>query len=141
MDTSGFVEGPPAGVRTKRNYWPDLSLFEQGYVEALFKALRDKHSFRNQPLVREAISKYGFSDLAPETLAAILKDCAAFGQTWRMQEPEGARPGPGFARGEQGGRDFWMMRQRGALTDPPFPPLILTIRDDGKIYLTAKEGA
>lgn len=51
--------------------WRDLSVFEQGYVEAMF--------FTNQGDLSDDIPEDAtFSDLAPETLAGIRKDCAAF---------------------------------------------------------------
>lgn len=73
----------------------------------------------------------GFSDLHPETLNRIRTDCAAFGKTWRMTEPE-----RGLPPGAMGGRDFWDLRQAGKLTDPPFPRLSLALDDAGKVVFS-----
>ncbi len=115
LDTSGAVAATDGGVY----YFAELSPFAQGYVEAMFEALRDKHSFRTQPLVREAIAKYGFSDLAPETLAAILRDCEAIQADMDQDREQGFHA--------------WRVRQAGRW--PDFPPLTPYLSDDGKVRL------
>lgn len=64
----------------------------------------------------------GFSDLSPEALARILKDCEAILATgWGQQ-----------ATSEDGART-WEARQRGSFRD--FPPSIPYLADDGKVHL------
>lgn len=118
LDTSGFVDGPPAGVRTKRIYWSDLSPFEQGYVEAMLRGQQFRRGANAPPWV-------GFSDLAPSTLEAIRKDCAAY------QRRHGSDTLPASA-----GAAFWRMRQRGDYVGGLFvwPPLIIYVGCDGKVY-------
>lgn len=65
----------------------------------------------------------GFSDLAPETLAAILRDCEAFLKT------------PGQSNRDGDGRSFWALRQKGLYAHIGFPPLNPYLGDDGKVYL------
>lgn len=119
LDTSGFVEGRPEGVRTKRFYWTDLDPFAQGYVEALLTA------FWNTVLYATRIKPRGFRDLAPETLAAILKDCAA--------QPGNDHLVCTTTRQHDNGVLFWRKRQRGEVEG--FPPLTPYLGGDGKVYL------
>jgi hypothetical protein len=123
LDTSGFVEGPPQGVRTKRFWWKDLTPFQQGYVEA---ALRPREGLYYPLTSRFA----GFSDLAPETLAAMLKDCASF-----VNYVDGLGSS---ALGAREGARFWNGRNSGALGDgawaAAFPPVTLYLGDDGRVY-------
>lgn len=62
----------------------------------------------------------GFSDLAPETLARIREDCAAYRQRLLPSDLNHARYGEGF----------WIDRQRAG---SHFPPLTLYLGDDGKV--------
>jgi len=140
--------------------WPDLSPFVQGYIEALFEALgygdsperAEARAHRERgwvcnwtgghcpsgcgspctytidsthcgggKVVQDYNRRPTFSDLAPETLARIMEDCERFGamceaNLWLIQ-----------------GNEFWIMRQRGDLTDKDFPPLTLYLSDDGKV--------
>lgn len=90
LDTSGFVEGPPAGIRTKRIYWKDLpNDFVRGYTA---KVLEEADA--------------AFHQLAGETLATILRDCEALYKAW-----------PGVLRLD--GADAWKLRQAGQLDDFP----------------------
>lgn len=129
LDTSGAVEGfapafeDIAAGRGESVAWHDLSPFVQGYIEALF--------FTNEGdgtpgegdefgLWREVepglwSADFGFSDLAPEALAAILADCQAFTESeafrafeaWRDDDAsEETTP----ADDAQAGRDFWFTR-------------------------------
>lgn len=114
--------------------WSDLDAFTQGYVEALFASEQAelwedagyKPASRDDPRVNE---QWGFPDLAPETLARIIEDCAQF---------VAAHAAEGFAD-EQAGRDFWAARPDGwhdAIgAIPGFPPLTAHLGDDGKVYL------
>lgn len=131
LDTSGAVlidtggrstGGPPtyAGVR-----WSDLSPFAQGYVEAMFMNLSTEpaeHFFDDDYGVIEAMPmRFGFSDLAPESLAMILRDCERFAELF------GEWPNHGH------GKHFWIGRQRNK--HPHFPPLVPYLSDDGKVCL------
>lgn len=113
LDTSGAVW---VGLTATQNFtplnWSDLSPFAQGYVEAAFNEWQG---------VSEA-GFYGFADLAPETLAAMLQDCD------RAQEVLTTL----FLSPEEAGAALWRERQLGRL--PDFPPLALYLGDDGKIY-------
>lgn len=123
LDTSGAVALPePArvGVATLPNIvWPDLDAFTQGYVEALLKSVGDLtcRIGWGQLVVR-------FSDLAPETRAAILKDCTAWVERY-----------PHLRDSRFAGDDFWRSRQRGYWIAQAFRPLTATLGDDGKVYL------
>ncbi len=113
----GCEPHPPAG-EPRLIRWSDLSPFAQGYVEGLFAAIE-------YPACQDtAYLPKGFSDLAPETLAAILKDCEA-------QEHRAVFKGPDAGR--VAGDLFWILRQRGELA--ACPPLVPYLGDDGRVYL------
>lgn len=121
LDTSGAVMLAPGFI------WSDLSPFEQGYVEAMFASWKAQCDLDGDDF------DVGFSDLAPETLAAIRKDCAAL-----------VSPPYVFASDADAGRFCWEWRQRGwrnATGGPPlreaFPPLTVSLGDDGKVYARA----
>ena len=85
--------GHPGRQTTK---WSDLDAFTQGYIETLFFTENEPGTTREDRMTthgtvrkswehdeREGRHKdmpgdYGFSDLAPETLASIIEDCAQF---------------------------------------------------------------
>lgn len=67
LDTSGAVIMPNTEEPVR---WEDLSPFAQGYIAAMFEALRVPGPDGPEPLLYPA-----FSDLAPEALAAILRHC------------------------------------------------------------------
>ena len=131
FDTSGAVEVQPMSETegSIRIRWSDLSPFAQGYIEAAFASA----SVPNTPNLthrgvymitpngdRRAVA---FSDLAPETLAAMLGDC------------EAVREGSLAAykrRTPHAGGLFWETRKRGGLS--AFPPITLYLGDDGRIY-------
>lgn len=136
FDTSGHVlsgfcaAGDPDTLYAYK--WPDLDAFTQGYVEALFASVEDRNE-DGEPQLQTApqpgpppyeawLVVVGFSDLAPETLAAILKDCAAF-QAER----------PGLSDTTTNGAMLWEARQVGRWS--AFPPLTPHLGDDGKVYL------
>jgi hypothetical protein len=135
LDTSGVVGGVAfPGGKPLPTTWDDFDSFTQAYVEALFADFRRavpalaNHGVRNGQAV-------GFSDLAPETLTTILRDCAA------IQEQHAANIASVLAYSGQRNADkvavaldgskFWEARQRGNLCD--FPPLTPTLGDDGLI--------
>lgn len=71
----------------------------------------------------------GFSDLSPEALAAIMGDCARYQRSEIAELCNGAE-----------GRWFWHARNlRDDLKD--FPPLTVSLGDDGKVSLTPAHGA
>lgn len=120
LDTSGFVHMPGGPERKIINYlWSDLTDFERDYLTA---ALTPK------PEVGVFIDAFRFADLAPESLRAALQDCAS------LQNPER------FAFALDAGAFCWEMRQLGwpSMTGGPvlreeFPPLTVTLGDDGKV--------
>jgi hypothetical protein len=133
LDTSGAVDDPHGWGLL---YWSDLTPFAQGYVEALFASLATPPFTGHPHLQREGVcygeTIVGFSDLAPETLAAILKDCASFANI---------AEGLGAKAGAVEGRRFWGGRQRRfpGVGNPAwttaFPPLTPYLDDDGRVYL------
>lgn len=106
LDTSGKAYRSISETSLEAVYWTDLDLFTQGYAA---KAL-------------ESVGA-AFHQLAPETLAAILKDCARF-QALHENAQDGGR--------------FYRARQKGLFTNEAFPPLTSSL-DGSKVYL--KEAA
>lgn len=133
LETSGAVARPP-GIDDGGPYyigWPDLPPFVQGYIEAAFKSASvypnsailpwERHPGHNEP------QPVGFSDLAPETLARIMEDCAVFFGVG----------GPWFPVGDyETGKQFWRTRQKGQWAYMCFRPLTLHLSDDGKVRFT-----
>lgn len=135
--------------------WSDLDPFPQGCIEALFASLptlcetcqgngevvTDWGTYLKPPEGAEADAgtatcaacdgqgrtTYAFSDLAPEALALILKDCAA----WRAEFSGDACERS--AGREDMGREFWRIRQENKRRT--FPPLTPYLREDGKVAL------
>lgn len=66
---------------------------------------------------------FGFSDLAPETLARIMEDCAAMLSAMRAVRLSD--------EGADLGRKAWEERQAGNWAG--FPPLTVILSDDGKV--------
>lgn len=130
FDTSGHfhvMPGHPLHVRWGDNIltWDKLDPFTQGYVEALMKALRNGDLGY---LPRAALNNdLAFKNVAPETLARIMEDCAR----WEGALRKGMRANIGLTA--QGGRDFFALRQRGMFND--FPSLTPYLGGDGKVYL------
>lgn len=124
LDTSGAVDALPlkgSDLDPGAWLWSDLSPFTQGYIEALFAAAREENG---------VFAHAGFSDVAPETLACIIADCAAF----IAQHPGWDHP--------DGGRLFWEGRNGaeaevdslfGRTCQAHFPPLTVQLGDDGKV--------
>jgi hypothetical protein len=136
LDTSGFVQHPREnGVEVFRTtHWPDLSPFAQGYVEALFESMGPRGwAVPEGATWRDA----RFSDLAPETLAAILRDCEELERTMTSLEPE-------VTDNRIRGMQFWASRQSGfhmrwSLHQKEmvkrFPPLTPYLDDTGHVRL------
>lgn len=78
LDTSGLVQCPAPDQKPNETtgcwFWTDLSIFAQGYIEALFDDL--PHGPRLIHPLHGGGVFVRFSDLAPETLARIITDCA-----------------------------------------------------------------
>lgn len=110
LDTSGAVPMPSAHGGSVPFRWGGLSPFAQGYVEALFASAEDALRY---PDTGPGIGggHYGFSDLAPEALALILRKCG----------PEAQRL---WGDTREGGRLFWSSF-----------PLAPYLGDDGRVYL------
>jgi len=131
LDTSGAIDWPsgmdprPLGVAMVGCLgWADLGAFTQGYIEALLSSVRGFHvphylkwDERNGHRTPRFLA---FRDLAPESLARVIKDCDAL------------RPVPNTA---DHGRTVWTQRQEGK-AGPSFPPLAVRLGDDGKVHLS-----
>lgn len=123
FDTSGGVFVPfakPEGELKGSLYvWSDLDAFTQGYVEAAWSAVRDLRRDA-EDRIQMNLGDLGFRHLSPEALAMILRDC------------EGARRA--LMANDGDGAWFWAFRQRN--NSPVFPPLLVTLNDDGKVVLS-----
>jgi len=160
LDTGGTVLGLPApnatgGVQADGCYtWDSLDAFTQGYIEALFFTETDVLAEQaTKPGAIPFEPSFGFSDLAPETLARIISDCAAFrrGEQWQ-QWLDHAADADIYAEDETAGRDFWYTRNGHGcgfwdgdwpepyatqLTDAAraFGNVDAYLGDDGRVYL------
>lgn len=127
LDTSGAVRLVPAASDPDGPIytWDRFDPFTQGYVGALFAS----NVYALSSMDKGPLKLAGFSDLAPATLGKILEDCASC-----MNAP-GCSPMPD----EPGhGAIFWELRQRSQL--PAWPPLTVSLSDDGLVYLTEGVG-
>lgn len=88
------------------------------------------------PWGRTALRPFGFSDLAPETLARIMEDCERYITHAKRKEHDQR-----FFRDNAGlGEVFWAVRQTDkAVWAYVFRPLTPYLGEDGKVYL--REGA
>jgi hypothetical protein len=121
FDTSGAVtiieEFAPGCDHVKRVEWSDLSPFAQGYVEAMAR-VRAAEIAEVRPL-------FAFSDLAPETLALILRDCESARLILGRRDSS-----------TDAGKWLWITRNSNPhMTTSGFPPLTPYLGDDGKVYL------
>jgi hypothetical protein len=118
--------------------WHNLDAFTQWSVGAVLKAASLLAVKGFDPCEDEDTSAgavplvVAFGDLAPETLARIMADCARCALRLRYVEPSQSE------RQRELGAMFWRDRQRG-LYGRTFPPLMPTLGDDGRVYL--REGA
>lgn len=122
LDTSGAVMVPRVAFNARKSgnaplLWSDLDPFEQGYIEALFftneEELTTERAERPWLLKPDCAAAPGFSDLAPETLARIIADCAEFqaSDVWRdFDHARATAEEPPTADDDQAGRDFWFTR-------------------------------
>ena len=121
LDTTGFVWGWVAAHGKRKGYagpnrigWSDLSPFQKGYIEAMFSSA----------VAPQTMWPCRFQDLAPETLVRILSECKERSESL----------GSPF-KTEWLGQNFWECRQRNEFEGGSydFPPLTVTLGDDGKI--------
>lgn len=124
LDTSGTVPVQVTPASHQNVGWIDLDAFTQGYVEAAFASeYRDGKFATAMKARRRDMRLPGFSDLAPDTLAAMMADCEAF-QTLYGEE------GDGGADGEK----FWKTRQLGWWRETGFTVTTLYLSEDGLIH-------
>lgn len=102
LDTSGRVAGHCAGLAVWYEFG-DLDPFTQGYIEALLATGAEGHdedpNSRDRPLA--------FRDLAVETLARIMEDCATYDRLTAGHPPHSRNTLTADI-----GRAFWEGRQR-----------------------------
>lgn len=155
IDTSGTWTLTPAGKRKLDEQEPNkrgahrknastsptrLNEFQQGFLEsALWSSTDNADDSGGEPLD----ANYGVSDIAPETLASLLKDCDDFCEAnAELLEQAGDDA--------QNGHDFWLtrnghgvgFRDRGygavgkelSAACKPYGSVDLYVGDDGKIY-------
>lgn len=173
LDTSGRVITELSEAFETYYEWRDLDAFTQGYIGALFESegaeLRtanraialaetgltpDDDESEESAAAFEALYPVGFSDLAPETLARIIADCAAF-QTATAGEADNGKSlwrylqhGRPNEMRQSMGRDFWASRNGtpdflNAWPLPyaadlnaaarAFPPLTVQLDESGKV--------
>ena len=128
LDTGGAVDAAPgSGLTGAIHFHDDLDAFTQGYLEALFFTSQgdgepgtDNESglwveSEDEPGLWS--NEFGFSDLAPETLAAIIADCAKFQASPAYQAVQGADDqseypdnAPSYECDRHAGRDLWYTR-------------------------------
>lgn len=83
--------------------WRDLGYFAQGYVEALFFTSTGSGD-------DEELENATFEDLAPETLASIIADCAAWQKSNEALLDSAYEAHPGYAE-TRAGHDYWFTTQ------------------------------
>jgi hypothetical protein len=138
LDTFGAVSSVP-GVSAidapSYTTWRNLTPFAQGYVEAMLTP--NPYDVRSMgwraDCPRCVASKFtcddhhrvklGFSDLAPATLSRIIGDCERY-RALNKRTPDWTCDG----------RYFWERRQSDGC-DTGFPPLTVSLGEDGLIYL------
>lgn len=85
LDTPGFVDfgptpqhlpGRPVPWTETTVSWDRLDDFTRGYIEAMF--------YTEGADTDDDLAGLGFSDLAPEALGAIMRDCAMFYEAHRL---------------------------------------------------------
>lgn len=170
LDTSGTVHAVPGGPAGQGTYhpvdldWGDLDLFTQAYIVAALyteqEALGEAFAaapHHVEPMGTGSRYKPGYADLAPESVARIIRDCREFREREaymayrRACYNGGACSGPKLTV-EQAGRDFWFSRQGcgcgfwdGDWPEPhataldelaqSFGEVTVTVGDDGKVWI------
>lgn len=133
FDTSGVVYiGTDPAQPGGHVAWSDLTPFAQGFVEGLFASLKQTGFGPVLPFGAGTDLLVAFSDLSPDALALILRDCEALTQSETFT----------FANTTEAGSYCWQMRQIGwpAVVGGPvlrgrFPPLRPVLNDSGQIDL------
>lgn len=134
LDTSGmvelyeFVRGASTNWSPGPIAWGGLDAFTQGYIEAMAADWSRVVSADPRTAARQPPFHWGFSDVAPETLAAILKDCGAHEVAYPLQARDPRRHNRGV--------NFWRNRQAGMWANSGWPPLKPYLGDDGRVYLS-----
>jgi hypothetical protein len=129
LDTSGSVALLHTGnARPQLLRWTNLTPFTQGYIEALFASVVNGSTplGGDHALIPDV---WAFHHLAPEALVRIIEDCAA---RVSLVHPELRANVSGDA---SEGAAFWKARQSriGGHGGRGFPPLTVTLGDDGKV--------
>lgn len=102
--------------------WNKLTPFTQGYINGLIdNLLIERETDSKGQTLRERWAE--FFDLAPETLAQVVEDCANAYHLCPGVSDDGDR---------RAGRGFWNVRQSNAIARR-FPALTVCINDDGKV--------
>lgn len=145
----------PFGDSAEITRFTQLDTFTQAYVEAMFFTdLTEDGCDDDEDSAMLLRSDATFGDLAPETLAAIVQDCAAFQERGdELVELAAANAeNPTGLDSEHAGRDFWFTRQGhgvgfwdGDWPEPyatqlkelakSFPTCEPYSGDDGRVYL------
>lgn len=126
IDTSGLVFVPRPGAPQYPDAWgfDHLSPFQQGAEgearRELFEKL-DRHGER----FADVAAAQCFSRWHPSALQRIMADCGRY-EALQMT---------GVIRIMDGGL-WWAARQAGALVDLGFPPLTISLAEDGLIHLS-----
>jgi hypothetical protein len=176
LDASGKAYVSISDTTLEARYWTDLDAFTQGYIEALFFTENEPGTTREDRMTaRGTVRKswetgareghhhdmpgdYGFADLAAETLASILADCAKFQQSnaWNTYvahlDAISVEDDSPYQDETDAGRDFWYTRNGhgcgfwdGDWPEPyateldkaakAFSNVDVYLGDDGRVYL------
>lgn len=145
LDVSGVIGGDMwAAKPILGTIWDDLSLFTQGYIEAMLQDLNDKRINSLGGIFAPAFRFYvpaKFSDLAPETLARIIADCGRYlGQTSIQPHQAAQEDGRAFYALRQSAPDYFNgpemaqnMEGEPIASVYCFPPLSVQLGNDGKV--------
>jgi hypothetical protein len=124
FDTSGVVrfDGGTLGYISWEGVGHRGGAFAQAYIEA---AMRDLNERLLQPGEAGPCGvEFGFSDLASESVAQMIADCA---------EVLALAAHAGLRDSAQAGREFWERRQAGRYDAVIAPPLASYVAEDGKV--------
>lgn len=91
----------------------DLDTFTMAYIETALWASNDNSDPETggEPIDQN----YGFDDIAPETMARMIKDCREFQAAHYdliVREGSCLRCGPDYDEVSHAGHDFWLTRNR-----------------------------
>lgn len=131
IDTSGAVRFDSNDGRPTYLRFEDMTDFTQGVVEAALRGLLsvlfgpDGEGYSDDQLS----SMVAYRLLAPATLAQIMADC----DRWSSEYG-----GPDLNEAFDG-QMFWGTRNMGEWSDVGFPPVALSLAEDGLIHLSEGE--